>query len=411
MPRALAIAALLSALPAIAQEADAGVSPQEMEEIEKALQADANAAKTEEKAPAPAAPASFSLQSLNPDLSFVADFALAGFSTDEPLQAGGHDPQKNGFNLQQLELSVSASVDPYLRFDSNIVFAQFGVEIEEAYATTLALPYGLQVRAGQFLTRFGRLNNTHPHAWTFVDQPFAIGRIFGGEGNRGLGVETSWLAPTPWYVELVGSATDATGEGTARSFYGATDLGVYGPRDLQLTGAAKQFFELSDDLSLAWGLSFATGPNPTGHSNHTDVYGTDVYLKYRPLSDGGNPTILSLQTELLYRRRQIPGDVLSDASGYAQVFWRFEQRWGVAGRYELGSPAYGLDGKRATDPLDAFWTGDRHRASANVTFWPTEFSRLRLQASTDVLAWQDKPNYAVFLAFDVGVGAHGAHAF
>ena len=55
-------------------------------------------------------------------------------------------------------------VDPYFRFDSNLVFSQFGVEIEEAYATTLDLPANLQVRAGQFLTRFGRINATHPHA-------------------------------------------------------------------------------------------------------------------------------------------------------------------------------------------------------------------------------------------------------
>ena len=59
--------------------------------------------------------------------------------------------------------------------------AEFGVEVEEAYLTTLALPANLQVRASQFLTRFGRLNSTHPHAWDFTDQPLVNGRFFGGE--------------------------------------------------------------------------------------------------------------------------------------------------------------------------------------------------------------------------------------
>lgn len=154
-------------------------------------------------------------------------------------------------------------MDPYFRFDANIVFELFEVEIEEVYATTLDLPALLQVRAGQFLTRFGRINSTHLHSWDFVDQPFAIGRIFGPEGNRGLGVELSWLAPLPWYVELVGSVTEASGEATAGSF-GSSDLGVDSPLDFQYTGAIKQFWPLRGDTSLAIGLSAATAPNATG---------------------------------------------------------------------------------------------------------------------------------------------------
>lgn len=135
---------------------------------------------------------------MNPDMSVILDVAGAVFTSDAPLQTGGHDPTVDGFNLQQVEMSLAESVDPYLRFDSNLVFTLFGVEIEEAYATTLALPARVQIRAGQFLTRFGRINNTHPHTWSFVDQPFAVGRVFGAEANRGLGAEASVLLPLPW---------------------------------------------------------------------------------------------------------------------------------------------------------------------------------------------------------------------
>jgi hypothetical protein len=360
-----------------------------------------------EEPPAPA----FSLQSLNPDIAFIGDVAFAYFSADEPLMTGGHDPQANGFTLQQLEMSVSKSVDPYFRFDSNIVFSLYGVEIEEVYATTLALPGRFQVRAGQFLTRFGRINNTHPHAWDFVDQTFVIGRVFGGEGNRGLGVEASWLAPTPWFVEVVGSATSAAGESTARSFYGADDQGFETPLDLQATLAVKQFFPLSQDLSLAWGLSGAFGPNPSGLGNRTEVYGTDVYLKYRPISRATDAGMVALQTEWLYRRRQVPGDVWSDMNGYAQLSWRFSPRWGAAGRYELGTPATGLDGAVADDTLDPAWSVARHRAAAALTFWPTEFSRLRVQGGADLAGWRDRPDWSALAALEINVGAHGAHAF
>nr|WP_211194588.1 zinc-regulated TonB-dependent outer membrane receptor [Pyxidicoccus fallax] len=397
-----------------APDAGAELSAEELAEIQSALGADATQATLPASTPSPA-PATSSgvlgaVQSLNADLSFILDASLAVFSDEEPLQAGAHDPTKTGFNFQQLEMSVGAAVDPYFRFDANIVFSQFGVEVEEAYAKTLDLPLNLQVRAGQFLTRFGRINPTHPHSWDFADQPFMLGRIFGGEGNRGLGVEASWLTPLPWFVEVIGSATDAAGGATARSFFGDRDLGVRTPLDFQLTGSVKQFFPLSDDLSLLWGLSYATGPNPTGHRNRTDVFGTDVYLKFRPVTVASN-TVVALQAEVLYRRRQVPHDVLQDGGGYAQVLWKFAQRWGTAARYEFGTPAYGGQGQAAVDYLDPEWTDTRQRISANVTFWPSEFSRLRLQGAADMAKWREETGWSAFLQFEVLAGAHGAHQF
>lgn len=406
------------ASPSPSADPDPAADPEpdpDLAEIEAALASDAAAAAES----APTSSTSSTLSTLgalmNPDISFILDVAAAWFlggdETGENFQRGAHDPTRNGFNLQQLEMSIGKSVDPYFRFDGNIVFAQFGVEVEEAYATTLALPHSLQVRAGQFLTRFGRINPTHPHAWDFVDQPFAMSRVFGGEGNRGLGAELSWLTPLPWFVEVIASVTDPVGEATARSFFGPVDLPLETPLDLQTTAAIKQFFELSDDWSLLAGASLATGPNPTGHDNRTDVWGIDLYLKWRPITEASDQ-IVSLQTEWLYRRRQIPGDVLADLSGYAQVLWRFARRWGTAARYELGTAA----DDAGADYLDPDWTGARQRATANVTFWPSEFSRLRAQASVDVPDWStdgaDAPTiWAVFLAFEVSVGAHGAHTF
>lgn len=387
--------------------------PVDQSEIEAALAADAEDQQDPKEAgagdralePTPAGRGGV----LNPNLSFIAQFAAAWFSEDDNLQTGAHDPDHTGFNLQGLELSVGAAVDPYFRFDANIVFAEFGVEIEEAYATTLDMPYRLQARLGQFLTRFGRINNTHPHAWDFADQPFVMGRVFGAEANRGLGVELSWLTPLPWYVEIVVSTIEAAGEATNRSFYGADDLGVDGPQDLLYVTALEQFFPLDDDWSLAWGLSGAFGPNSTGRANRSEVYGTDLYLKYRPISRASH-TMVSLQTEVLYRRRQVPSDVLSDVGGYSQLAWRFDQRWGTAVRYEYGSPSFDDGGTTADDPLDPEWTDSRHRVSASFSHWPTEFSRFRLQGSRDMPGWRE-PIWAAFLTAELVTGAHGSHTF
>ncbi len=355
------------------------------------------------------------VQNMNPNLSFIADVAAAAFSDEalsqaEGRQNGGHDPKANGFNLQQLELSVGAAVDPFFRFDANLVFSLFGVEIEEAYGTSLSLPGRTQLRAGQFLTRFGRSNNTHPHSWDFVDQPLANGRVFGGEGNRGLGVEGSILLPTPWFAELLVSQTGAAGASTARSFYGAEDLGVHRLQDLLTVAALKQFFPMGQDWSLLWGLSYMGGPNPTGRDNRTEVFGTDAYLRFKPASRASNMQ-LTLTSEWFWRRRQVPDDVQQDLSATQALSWHFAQRWAVAARHEFGSPTVGLDGSPSADALDPFWTADRHRITGNLTFWPSEFSRVRLQGSRDVAGWVDQPLTAAFLAVEFVTGAHGAHAF
>ena len=355
------------------------------------------------------AAASGGIQSLNPDLSLIADFAAAAFSDEQHLQTGAHDPTRNGINLQALELSLGAAVDPYFRFDSHISFELEGVDVEEAYGTTLGLPFRLQARLGQFLNRFGRINATHPHAWSFSDQPFALGRVFGAEGNKGLGGELSWLTPLPWYVELVGSTMMAEGAETSRSFLGDTERTVHGPKDLLLLAAAKQFFPLSDNWSLAWGMSGAFGPNPSGAGNRSAVYGSDVYLKYRPITTESS-FIASLTSEWFYRRRQVPGDIVQDVSSYSELFVRFAQRWATAARYEYGSAPFGVSGANITDTLDPQWSAARQRVALALTHYPSEFSRLRVQVSRDMPGWRGGI-WAGFLTAELAIGAHGAHAF
>ncbi|MBT3222226.1 MAG: zinc-regulated TonB-dependent outer membrane receptor [Proteobacteria bacterium] len=409
---ALALISAALAEPDGASGEDLELSAEDLKAIEEALAADMETQVSTPEVPLPLVTSrgATALQSLNPDISFIADIALAALTSDMPLQTGGHDPTANGFNLQQLELSVSKPVDPYFRFDANIVFSQFGVEVEEVYATTLGMPWRLQMRVGQFLTRFGRVNATHPHTWDFVDQSFAIGRVFGAEGNRGLGLELSWLAPLPWYLEILVSETMIGGEATNRSWKDFVTLGVKGPLDLQITVACKQFFPLTPDLSLMWGLSYAGGPNGTGRINRSEVYGSDLYFKYRPITTGSY-SMVSLHTEWFYRRRQVPDDIISDASGFTQFTWRFARRWALGARHELGTPEKNSDGDTSAEALDPHWTSSRHRAAINTTFWPTEFSRLRLQGGRDFAEWIEEPAWSAFLAFEFNVGAHGAHTF
>jgi hypothetical protein len=181
--------------------------------------------------------------------------------------------------------------------------------------------------------------------------------------------------------------------------------------DFQSTVAIKQFFELGPNWSLLWGLSAADGRNGTDSDNRSDILATDIYIKYRPITTS-SPTIVSLQAEWFWRRRQLPAaERRTDHSGYVYLLWRFARRWVTAARYEYGSPAKDAAGNTATDDLDPDWTRYRKRYSAQLTFLPTEFSRIRWQASVDDARWLADPIVASFLSFEFLIGAHGAHKF
>ena len=268
------------------------------------------------------------------NISFDALMAVGGSTAKDPsafLQLGDHDPQKNGFSLRNAEISLDGAVDPYFKGFANIVMKldnnnQTSIELEEAYLQTTSLPGNLQLKAGQFFASFGRQNPQHPHTWAFVDQPIILGRAFGPDGLRSIGTQLSWLVPTPFYTEAFLGVFDGQG-GTAFSFRNpgeADSLGVnrfYGratmdrtlssPGHLIFVPRLASSFELTDNQTLVVGASAAFGPNDTGANAQTQIYGVDVYWKWKPAdADAGFPFV-SWQTELLYRRFEAGADPLA----------------------------------------------------------------------------------------------------
>lgn len=333
------------------------------------------------------------------ELSVNAQVAAAFFTTDDPLPGGAHDPQHSGFSLQAVELSFGQPVDPYFRLDGHLVF-HHGLEVEELYATTLGLPARSQLRVGRFLTRFGRANALHSHQWDSVDQALPVSRLLGPEGHRGVGIEGSVLLPVPWFAELALSATTAHG---ASHDDGDEEHPAPGWGDLQGTAVLEQFWSLSPALGLLWGLSWATGSDD---HDRTELYGTDLHLKLAPRGAGRFSEVV-LQGEVVARRTQRPDDVSSDWGAYGQLTWRFRPRWVLGGRVERLRSAVDADGDPYVDPLGA---PDRDRLAAALTFRPTEFSQMRLQASRDIVDGRD-PYHALFLQLSFGAGKHGAHEY
>ena len=305
----------------------------------------------------------------------------------------------------------------------------------QGWLETLSLPLNLQVRAGQILTEFGRVNTQHPHAWAFVDTPLVNGRFFGADGLRNPGARLSWLAPTPFYSELFLSVQDSQGD-TAHSFRndhgGAALFGrpvsqgrMKSLGDLLFAPRYAVSVDLTDTQTLLGGVSAAFGPNGSGPGTSTQIYGADLYWKWKAANAHGGFPFVSWQTEALLRRYEagatmngsytagtsgvpLPRETLADWGFYSQVAYGFRGGWvaAVRGDYVARSSRAAYEGILGDDPNRA----PRWRLSPNLTWYPTEFSKLRLQYNFDEREGVG-PDHSVWLQFEFLIGAHAAHKF
>ena len=366
---------------------------------------------------------------MNIGFSGLADFGWSSERDVGTLQRGDHDPRVRGFTIPNAELSLDGAVDPYFRGFVNIVYeldssGETGVELEESYFLTTSLPANLQLRGGQFFTEFGRQNSQHPHAWSFVDQPLVLNRMFGPDGLRSQGLRVSWLVPTHWYTEVMFGVFNSAGE-TASSFrsdesselHGGVPVErpVEGLGDLLLAPRLASSIDLTPTQTLLVGASAAFGPNNSGPHARTQIYGADLYWKWKSATATAGFPFVSWQSEFLLRRydaaerasasnpaETLPSERLRDRGGYGQLLW------GVKPRIVLGLRGDYVNGNEAS--FDSELRGDRYRLSPSLTWYPTEFSKVRFQYNYDHRK-QIGNDHSLWVQFEFILGAHAAHKF
>lgn len=383
-----------------------------------------------------------------------------------------HNFATNGFNFREAEISFSATVDPY--FDAATYISVDGdgnVELEEAYFETRALPYGLKVKGGKFLSDFGYINKQHPHQWDFVDQNLPYLNLLGFHGLQDTGLQVTWLPELPVYALVGVEALQGDQE-----IFGAT-LGEDAQDSLNLddtddgprlfTAFAKVAPEIGRNHALQFGISYAHNRqhqevhthahavehehedehsheeahdhgedhdhedevhvhdgvteelHETGLAGDADLWGVDVVYKY----DGGGASgqgDLKFQAEYLRSIKDLsvrssahPEQIGSSrrftTDGlYAQAVYGFAPKWTAGLRYDV----LGLTNKVSGARSDDFGSSDRWTLDA--TWNLSEFSQLRAQ-----YAWNDilvEPNErerfgAFYLQFLMSLGSHGAHEF
>jgi hypothetical protein len=283
------------------------------------------------------------------------------------------------------------------------------------------------VKGGQFFAPFGRINPTHPHTWDFADAPLVHGRLLGPDGLRGVGVQASWVMPLPWYSQVMVAVQNGEG-GTGYSFRNPGEDGTFFGREtidrqigslneLLLAPPWESSFDLTPTQTVLFGVSAAFGANDTGPDSSTQIYGADLFYKWKPANAAGGWPFVKWQSEVMVRNFDAGrGDANSfpvsesfhDWGAYSQVVWGFKERWttGLRGDY------LHMDDSSFTDDPDRV---SRERISADLTWYPSEFSKLRLQYNHDFLEgnhFNDGGDEdSVFLQFEFALGAHGAHKF
>ncbi len=439
-----ALLVFLLAVPVAAQQKGTSSQDEELQkELEKAIEADKKAAQQQGQGqnapaapPAATAPSASSApqtsrgsQSLNPDISVILDGNF-GYQRRAPQFLNGDDPDLHaedtrhalGFTAQEVELAFSAIVDPYFKGEVYLTIPNLeGLEVEEAFATTTSLPWNLQVKAGSFRGAFGRQNGQHLHLQDFTRRPLINAAFLGADGMRGPGLQVSWLSPLPFYLTLSGEAfslRNDPADQTGPLPLPVPSFGADASTHPTLAAEAKAFFPMGDSWSLFSGLSFASGKSPglllaggapSGAGRDSQLYGADVYLKWKPPNVAQGYESVALQAEAILRRLGA-GDGIGDewdGGGYAQIVYQFARRWFLGVRGDIvGVPSSSVLART-------------ERIGASLTFQPSEFARIRAYfeaehaGGTAALVPQAMPDWApaAFLQLEYSIGAHGAHPY
>jgi hypothetical protein len=391
---------------------------------------------------AQATPSAARGQTFNPKISLILQGTYADFSsTAEPEVAGvvlGPETElrPEGFSLAETELVVEANVDDQFRGWATVALenedGETVVAVEEAYLDTLALPWGLSVKAGRFFSDIGYQNRVHSHAWDFADLPLVYRALLANQ-LKDDGVQVRWVAPTDLFLEfgaeaLRGQGFPAGGEDRsgARSFTAFAHLGGdLGPSHAWRLGLSHLAADANDRR---------TGEDAeTSFSGDSDVRILDLVWKWAP---NGNPAQRHFVFNAEFFLREESGDLVHNPDGtadvdgdgnpdpahataydgeqkgfYAQAVYQFMPRWRAGLRYDRLE----ADNRLAVGPLGELGTvaaaDTPRRASAMLDFSNSEFSRIRLQYSHDRSRPGGVKDDQVILQYVLSLGAHPAHQF
>lgn len=252
------------------------------------------------------------------------DMAAGGSSaTPDELELGGHDPNRDGFTLQGLELDLSVRLNDHIEgFAAWNLFwggeaEEWGDEWEEIFGKLTRLPGGLELRGGRMLNRFGVRNAKHQHSWSTVDQKMVVVRFLGEEGLSHEGGEVTWYMPTPFTTALTVSYGEARSHGHGHGDESeeeeeeeAEEI-LFSDEFLSANLLAQANYD--DFNQFAWGGSVAFGDNGFGDDTVIGALNLTYTWRENGLEPGGR--YLRWTTEAMLRDYSVGGDHAHEEHG------------------------------------------------------------------------------------------------
>ena len=370
---------------------------------------------------------------LLPNISAIGDLVF-DLSPDGSTQETGAR-----FLVREVELGIQAAVDPYFRGDFFLGVHGDAVEVEEAYLSTLALPWQTQVRLGRFLLPFGKQNTTHRPELHTIEHSRPVQEFLGEEGGKGTGVWFSKIfAPLGFYQELQAAVVDAFatephGEEHGDEHVEEAELITSEPANKSLAGLGyaarlRNYWDLGEATNLEVSGSFATGKQAVGVSCETagsvlptcpgdvtavnarqSLIGADMTYRWRPLQQGLYRSLI-VQAEWMRQMNPQPGlDFPSDlAVTVAGARESFDGAY-VMARYQLTRRTYAggrFDWLQEPEEPGHSLTA----ASAYLIFYPSEFSKM-VAMYEHVKPPFEKGLHRLVFQTTFAVGPHRPHPF
>lgn len=380
----------------------------------------------------------------NPDISAAVDF----------ITSYSQKANNVNFTPRDVELMVQSNVDQYAKayivFNAETeldptaksdLFNESSLGVEEAAIQTTSLPWGLEIKGGQFFADFTRLGKVHSHDLPFVDRPRSLDQILGGEA-KARGFEANWLVPIPHYLRLTGGLVDNIGADTpitslVQNADGSwSDDAAYADRDqrpfgsLMAYGRAATLFDLGPGTVLHLGTDYAQKNQDTQRR----IASADWKLEWQPdparydQFEAGGEALWSRQrgalsqdtfglsdADFVENTHGIDTDSAnsSAAGGYVYAQYRLGKLWqpGVRVDYTHSNTFQLIDGVDGdANSLDKssnnIWT-----YSAYLTLYLSEFNRLRLQLNylhgdEDIVEGKGHTDLQAFFQWSIVLGAH-----
>ena len=330
----------------------------------------------------------------------------ASSGNPEELAVGHHDPTREDGTVQGVELGLSLRAGPIEGFAvhsfSYGAEEEWGNKWEEAFLKLKDTPGGFEVRGGRMLSRFGRHNTKHLHAWDFADMPLVWGRFLGDDGLTTDGGDVTWLKQG---IATTFGITAGYGEALSHEHdHGEEEHGKHDDHDEHGhaeevffdggVGSGRAFaqFRHADFNAFEAGASLALGDDET--DRQLAVAGADFSYTWREngLEPGG--CALTWLTEVLVRNVD-DGDEEHEEHGHHDEHENLEggSEWGLYSQVVYTQNTHLDAGLRLgyVEGDDSLAGSDRFRVSPAVTTYLDPYRRvmLRLQYNYDDIQGAD----------------------